>query len=58
MNEKKLRNNVERWLIQDNYSFKEIDSKDDNFKMHINHVGSFANSMEIFEPKKNNKIFW
>lgn len=56
MKEKKLRNNVERWLIQDNYSFKEIVSQDENFIMHIKHVGSFANSMEIFEPKKQQNV--
>ena len=52
----RLRDSVERWLIQENYSFKETNSLDDNFKMTIKHVGSYGNLIEIFEPKKQHNV--
>ena len=51
-----LRNSVERWLIQDNNSFKQVDSPENNFKMIIKHAGSFALPLEIFEPKKQKNV--
>jgi hypothetical protein len=56
MSTRRLRDNVERWLIHENYSFKETPSKEDNFKMSIKHVGSFGNMLEIFEPKKQPNV--
>lgn len=53
MNElNRLRDNVERWLIHENYSFQEIKNPDDSFRILIKHVGSFRIPIEIFEPKK------
>jgi len=56
MSARRLRDNVERWLIHENYSFKEILSKEDNFKISLKNVGSFGNMLEIFEPKKQPNI--
>lgn len=46
-----LRNNVERWLIHENYSFKAVKSIEDSFRMLIKDNGSFKIPIEIFEPK-------
>ncbi len=46
-----LRNNVERWLIHENYSFKDVKSNEDSFRIRIKDIGSFNIPIEIFEPK-------
>jgi len=51
-----IRDNVERWLIHENYSFKGVQSEDDDFKVAIKHVGSFGNSVEIFQPKNQHNV--
>ena len=51
-----LRDNVERWLIHENYSFKDVQSEDDSFKVAIKHVGSFGNSVEIFQQKNQPSV--
>jgi len=48
----KLYDNIERWLIHENYSFKKTQSEDCIFKIVIKHVGAFGNAVEIFEPQK------
>jgi len=48
---KNLHDNVERWLVHENYSFNEVKSADNSFKVAIKHVGSFGNTIEIFQPK-------
>jgi hypothetical protein len=50
-NVSQLRNNVERWLIHENYSFKDVKSNEDSFRIRIKDVGSFNIPIEIFEPK-------
>jgi len=47
-----LRDNVERWLIHENYSFKKIDGNESNFKFLINNGDGLGNSIEIFEPNQ------
>ena len=47
-----LRDNVERWLIHENYRFKEVKSDENSFCLRIKNVGSFGIPIEIFEPKK------
>ena len=56
MSQKNLRDSVERWLIQDNNKFKQVDSPENDFKIIIKHVGSFALPLEIFEPKKQKNV--
>ena len=51
-----LHENVERWLIQENYSFNEIKTKEDNFKVIIKNADGFGNNLEIFEPKQQSNI--
>lgn len=46
-----LRSNVERWLIHENYSFKDVKSNEDSFRIRIKDIGSFNIPIEIFEPK-------
>ena len=51
-----LRDNVERWLIHENYSFKKIESDDNNFKFLINNGDGLGNNIEIFEPIRQEAI--
>ena len=48
----KLRDNVERWLIHENYRFKDIKNDENTFCLRVKDVGSFGIPIEIFEPKK------
>ena len=50
-----LHDNVERWLIQENYSFNEIKTED-NFKIIIKNADAFNNNLEIFEPKQQSNV--
>ncbi len=47
-----LLENVERWLIHENYRFKDVKSDENSFCLRIKDVGSFGIPIEIFEPKK------
>ena len=51
-----LRDNVERWLIHENYSFKKIVSDDSNFKFLINNGDGLGNNIEIFEPIRQEDV--
>lgn len=48
----KLRDDIERWLVHENYSFKPVKSEQDTFHILIKDIGSFKIPIEIFEPKK------
>ena len=50
-----LHDNVERWLVQDNYSYSEIKTED-NFKIIIKNADAFNNNLEIFEPKQQSNV--
>lgn len=50
MSARTLRDSVERWLVHEGLSFKDAKTDDDIFRIEIKHVGSFGNSVEIFEP--------
>ena len=56
MSVRNLRESVERWLIHENYSFKNAQTEEDSFRISIKHVGSFGNNLEIFEPKKQPNV--
>ena len=47
-----LHEDVQRWLIQENYSFNEAKTEEENFKIIIKNVDAFGNNLEIFEPKQ------
>ncbi len=51
-----LKDNVERWLTHENYSFKKIESSESNFKFLINNGDALGNNIEIFEPKQQENI--
>ena len=53
---KNLRDNIERWLVHENYSFNEVKSADNSFNVAIKHVGSFGNTVEIFQPKNQPNV--
>jgi hypothetical protein len=55
-NVSQLRNNVERWLIHENYSFKDVKSNQDSFRIRIKDIGSFKIPIEIFEPKTQSNV--
>jgi len=51
-----LHESVQRWLIQENYSFNEAKTEEDNFKIIIKNADAFGNNLEIFEPKQQVNI--
>ena len=51
-----LHEDVQRWLIQENYSFNEAKTEEDNFKIIIKNADTFGNNLEIFEPKQQANI--
>jgi len=51
-----LHESVQRWLIQENYSFNEAKTEEDNFKIIIKNADAFGNNLEIFEPKQQANI--
>ncbi len=46
-----LRNNVERWLVHENYKFSNKKTDDATFCSVIKNVGTYGTPVEIFEPK-------
>lgn len=50
-NANQLRNNVERWLVHENYKFSNKKTDDNTFCNVIKNVGSYGIPIEIFEPK-------
>jgi hypothetical protein len=47
----RLQNNVERWLVHENYKFSNKKTEDATFCSVIKNVGTFGTPIEIFEPK-------
>ena len=52
----RLRDNVERWLIHENYDFTQAKSVDSTFKIVINNSDGLGNDTEVFEPKAQENI--
>ena len=52
----RLRDNVERWLIHENYKFTEVKNEENHFTITIRHTGSFGNQIEVFSPKQQNSV--
>ena len=52
---KNLHESVERWLVQENYSFNETKTED-NFKIIMKNADAFSNNLEIFEPKQQANV--
>ena len=51
-----LRDNVERWLVHENYGFEEAKSNDTAFKILIKNSDGLGNDTEVFEPKGQENI--
>ena len=51
-----LKDNVERWLTHENYSFKKTESNDSSFKFLINNGDGLGNNIEIFEPSQQENV--
>ena len=51
-NTNRLQDNVERWLVHENYKFTNKKTDDTTFCNVIKNVGSYGIPIEIFEPKK------
>ena len=51
-----LRDNVERWLIHENYDFNQAKTEDAVFKIVINNSDGLGNDTEVFEPKAQKNI--
>ena len=51
-----LHESVQRWLMHENYSFNEVKTEEDNFKIIITEIGRDSHNLEIFEPKQQPNI--
>ena len=52
----RIRDNVERWLVHENYEFKQVKSDDAAFKILIKNSDGLGNDTEVFEPKGQENI--
>ena len=52
----RLRDNVERWLVHENYEYEQIKSDDASFKILIKNSDGLGNDTEVFEPKGQENI--
>ena len=52
----RLRDNVERWLVHENYEYEQIKSDDASFKILIKNSDGLGNDTEVFEPKDQENI--
>jgi len=52
----RLRDNVERWLVHENYEFQQVKSDDTSFKILIKNSDGLGNDTEVFEPKDQENI--
>ena len=55
-NANRLQNNVERWLVHENYKFSNKKTNDATFCSVIKNVGTFGTPIEIFEPKNQQGV--
>ena len=52
----RLRDNVERWLVHENYKFQQVKSDDGTFKILIKNSDGLGNDTEVFEPQGQENI--
>ena len=52
----RLRDNVERWLVHENYQFEQVKSDEASFKILIKNSDGLGNDTEVFEPKGQENI--
>ena len=51
-----LGDNVERWLIHENFEFRTVKSDDSTFKILIKNGDGLGNDIEVFEPNEQQNI--
>lgn len=51
-----MHDKIERWLIHENYSFKELKTDENTFHFLIKHAGESGAPVEIFEPKSQSNV--
>jgi len=47
----KMRDNVERWVINEGLSFEEVKNPENTFQILIKQAGQYGIPVEVFEPK-------
>ena len=52
----RMRDNVERWMIHEGFSFDEIKNSENSFQILVKHAGQYGIPMDIFEPKAQQGI--
>ena len=52
----RLRDNVERWLVHENYEFQQVKSEESSFKIIIKNSDGLGNDTEVFEPKDQENV--
>ena len=53
---RRLRDNVVRWLVHENYSYTEMEKPENSFHIFVKHAGQFGTPVEIFEPKNQQGV--
>lgn len=56
MNRPKLQDDVERWLVHENYRFGLAKTEDDSFRIVLRGQGTYGMPVEIFEPVKQQGV--
>lgn len=51
MNNQRMRDNIERWLIHESLSFEELKTPENSFHILAKHAGQYGIPVEVFEPK-------
>jgi len=51
MNDNRMRDRVERWLIHESHSFEFVKNPENLFHIIVKHAGKAGSQVEIFEPK-------
>lgn len=51
-----MHDKIERWLIHENYSFKELKEEENSYHFLIKHAGESGAPVEIFEPKSQESV--
>ena len=51
-----MHDKIERWLIHDNFSFKELKVEENTYHFLIKHAGESGAPVEVFEPKSQPNV--
>ncbi len=56
MNNSRMRDRVERWLIHESHSFEFVKNPENSFHIIVKHAGKAGSPVEIFEPKNQQGV--